>query len=274
MLFTKKQEQETNKVINQVVEISISQIVPNPNQPRTYFDDYSLTQLAVSIQQNGILQPLIVRRTEGGYQLIAGERRLRAARLVNFDTVPCIISESEDKDSAVLALLENIQREDLNFLEEALAIKKLIGYFGLTQEEAAFKLGMAQSTVANKLRLLKLSDVEKASVLKYGLNERQARAILKLPEGEREPAILEIYKGQLNSTQTEKLVEAVLQQIEEKKQPKPTIINKTNPMNVLNLYLNSFKDTVNKMKSVGISCDFSKTKTEDFLEYSIRIPLK
>lgn len=274
MLFTKKQEQETNKVINQVVEISISQIVPNPNQPRTYFDDYSLTQLAVSIQQNGILQPLIVRRTEGGYQLIAGERRLRAARLVNFDTVPCIISESEDKDSAVLALLENIQREDLNFLEEALAIKKLIGYYGLTQEEAAFKLGMAQSTVANKLRLLKLSDVEKAAVLKYGLNERQARAILKLPEGEREAAILEVYKGQLNSTQTEKLVEAVLQQIEDKKQPKPTIINKTNPMNVLNLYLNSFKDTVNKMKSVGISCDFSKTKTEDFLEYSIRIPLK
>lgn len=266
---------QSENVVNNVISVPIGLITPNPAQPRTYFDDYALTQLAVSIQQNGIMQPLIVRRTDNAaYQLIAGERRLRAARLVNLDYVPCIVIEKEDKESAVLAILENIQRADLNYLEEAAAIKRLIDHYELTQEEAAQKLGIAQSTVANKLRLLRLSDKDKELVLRYGLTERQARAVLRLPEGRREAAVKEIYSKQLNSAQTDNYVEGLLIRLEQELMPKPKIINRTNPMNTIGLYLNSFNKTVEEMKSAGIHCDMTKKKTEECIEYRLTIPLK
>lgn len=274
-LFLKQKEQtEYEPVLGKVLSIPVSMIEPNPAQPRTYFDDYALTRLAVSIQQNGIMQPLIVRRTETGYQLIAGERRLRAAKLVNMDYVPCIVSDKEDKDSAIMAILENIQRADLNYLEEAAAIKGLIDHFGITQEEAAQRLGIAQSTVANKLRLLKFTDAEREAVIKYGLNERQARAVLRLPEGNREQAAGEIYIAQLNTVQTDKYIDSLLEKIEEDSKPKPKIISRTNPATTIGLYLNSFKRTVEQMKTAGIPCDFSKTKTEEFIQYTVKIPLK
>lgn len=266
---------QSENVVNNVISVAIGLISPNPAQPRTYFDDYALTQLAVSIQQNGIMQPLIVRRMEDGtYQLIAGERRLRAARLVNLDYVPCIVIEKEDRESAVLAILENIQRADLNYLEEAAAIKRLIDHYELTQEEAAQKLGIAQSTVANKLRLLRLSDKDKELVLRYGLSERQARAVLRLPEIKREGAVKEIYAKQFNSAQTDNYVEGLLIQLEQELMPKPRIINRTNPMNTIGLYLNSFNKTVEEMKSAGIHCDMTKKKTEECIEYRLTIPLK
>lgn len=275
MLFSKqKEERQTENIINNVISIPTCSIEPNPAQPRVFFDDYALTQLAVSIQQNGIMQPLIVRRTERGYQLIAGERRLRAAKLVNLDYVPCIVSDKEDRESAVMAILENIQRADLNYLEEAVAIRGLIEHYGLTQEEAAQRLGIAQSTVANKLRLLRLNDREKEAVLKYGLNERQARAILRIPEGKREQAAGEIYSKQLNTVQTDRYIEEVIAQLEEEQRPKPRIINRTNPVNTIGLYINSFKKTVEQMKTAGIPCVFSGKKTEEYVEYTVKIPLK
>lgn len=274
-LFSKQKEFIASEpVVNSVISVPVSMIEPNPAQPRTYFDDYALTRLAVSIQQNGIMQPLIVRKTALGYQLIAGERRLRAAKLVNMDYVPCIVSDKEDKDSAIMAILENIQRADLNYLEEAAAIKRLIDHFGLTQEEAAQRLGIAQSTVANKLRLLKFTEEEREAVLKYGLNERQARAILRLPEGRREQAAGEVYTAQLNTVQTDKYIDDLLARIEEENKPKPKIITRTNPSTTIGLYLNSFKRTVDQMKTAGIPCDFSKTRTEEFVQYTVKIPLK
>lgn len=233
-------QKQAERVVNNVVNIPVTMIEPNPAQPREYFDDYALTQLAVSIQQNGIVQPLTVRKTDTGYQLIAGERRLRAAKLVNLEFVPCIVLEREDKQSAILAILENIQRADLNYLEEAAAIKRLIDHYGLTQEDAASKLGIAQSTVANKLRLLRLSENDKRMVLKYGLNERQARAVIRLPESKREQAVREIYLRQMNSTQTDRYVEGLLVEYEEDTKPKPKIINRTDPYRVIGLYINSF----------------------------------
>ena len=182
MAFFQKTAREmcAENPVNKVVELPVSAIVPNPAQPRVIFDDYELSRLAVSIQQNGILQPLTVRRLDNSltYELIAGERRLRACKLLNMSYVPCIIITATVKDSAVLAVLENLQRSDLSFMEEAYAIKNLIDYYGLTQEETAARLGTAQSTIANKLRLLKLTDDEKALVVKYKLTERQARALL------------------------------------------------------------------------------------------------
>lgn len=275
----KKENAENNKpaenIVNNVIMVSVNLIHPNPAQPRTYFDEYSLTQLAVSIKQNGIMQPLVVRRLEeAGYQLIAGERRLRAAKLVNLEQVPCIVLEKEDSESALLAILENIQRADLNYLEEAAAIKRLIEHYGLTQEEAASKLGIAQSTVANKLRLLRLSETERQLVIKYGLNERQARAVLRLPENYRENAVRNIYVKQLNTSQTDNYVENLLQQLEEQLSPKPRIINKTNPMYTIGLYINTFNKTVEEMRSAGIKCDMEKKKNEDYIEYKLVIPLK
>ena len=276
MLLFQKQERSgtSEKIVNNVVSLPVNQIEPNPQQPRAFFDDYALTQLAVSIQQNGILQPLTVRKTERGYQLIAGERRLRAAKLVNLDYVPCIVLEKEDKDSAIMAILENIQRADLNFMEEALAIKRLIEHYGLTQEEAASRLGIAQSTVANKLRLLRLTDEDKVNILKFGLNERQARAVIRLPEAMRGTAIKEIYIKQMNSTQTDRYVEQLLKAVDEQMRPKPKIICRTAPMNTVGLYINSLNKTVEAMKNAGIVCAAQKRKTEDCIEYTVKIPLK
>lgn len=267
-------QRQTEKVLNSVVSLPTAAITPNPSQPRLFFDDYSLTQLAVSIQQNGILQPLTVRRTEGEiYELIAGERRLRAAKLINLDYVPCIVIESSDRESAILAVLENMQRSDLNYLEEALSLKRLIDTFEITQEQAAAKLGIAQSTVANKLRLLRLSDRDKEQILRYGLNERQARAVLRLPEEKRENAICDIYVKQLNTMQTDRLVEELLNKTEDEK-PRQKVKYSYSPIKTLGLYLNSFSRTVKEMKTAGIPCDMKQNKTNEYIEYIVKIPLK
>lgn len=264
-LFQKTAE----KTVSAVINVPTASIAPNPSQPRLFFDDYELTQLAVSIQQNGILQPLSVRRGENGYELIAGERRLRAAKLVNLEYVPCIVVNADEANSAVLAILENIQRSDLNFLEEAMSVQKLIEHYGLTQEQAAAKLGVAQSTVANKLRLLKLTDKEKALILRYNLNERQARAVLRLPEIKRENAICDIYLKGLNTAQTDHFIDDILNE-----QPKPKIIRKTLPNSYIGLYINSFNKTVAAMKNAGIPAESTKRTADGYVEYTVRISLK
>ncbi len=266
-----QRQQTDDRAVNKVVEIPVSEIVPNPAQPRVIFDDYELSRLAVSIQQNGILQPLTVRRSENGmyYELISGERRLRACKLLNMSVVPCIIITATVRDSAVLAVLENLQRADLNFMEEAYAIKNLIDYYGFTQEETAARLGTAQSTIANKLRLLKLTDDEKALVVKYKLGERQARALLRLESDKRPDAIHYISANQLNTAQTDSYIDSLLKD----KPPKPTVHRRWN-FRAVNLYINTFNKTIDAMKEAGINCDASRSRTEDFIEYVVKIPLK
>ena len=274
-LVPERLDSTEKNVINKVVEIEVEKIFPNPAQPRVVFDDYELSQLSVSIQQNGILQPLIVRRggcdsnfdATGHYELVAGERRLRAAKLAGFAKVPCIVTETTSKNSALLAILENIQRSDLNYIEEAFAINRLIECLGITQEEAAMKLGIAQSTVANKLRLLKLSDEEKAMVLRYRLGERQARALLKLPGGLRLQAIERIGTLGLNSAATDRLVEDMLK-------PKKPAAKKSFFVKQAALYINTFNHAIESMKKAGIACEAKQKKTDEFIEYVVRIPLK
>ena len=198
---------EKEKDLGRVVQIPTGEIVPNPHQPRTEFDYGDISSLAESICQNGILQPLSVRKIERGYELIAGERRLRAAKLVQLKTVPCIIHDISERASAILALVENIQRQDLSFFDEAYAIEKLITYYGMTQEDAALKLGKAQSTIANKLRILKLSDEEKKLIVKFNLTERHARALLRLGSKEERMQILDkVVKCNLNVEKTEQAI--------------------------------------------------------------------
>ena len=189
MSILTKTRDKTNSVqvlreLGKIIDISINLVKPNPNQPRQFFDPEQLTSLAKSISQDGIIQPLTVRKVNNYFELISGERRLRAAKLAGLRSVPCIIVDISDERSAVLALIENIQRSDLNFFEEAEAISILIKEYGMTQEDAAIRLGMAQSTIANKLRLLKLTSIERKMIISNNLSERHARALLKLDDAD------------------------------------------------------------------------------------------
>ena len=195
-----------------VLYLSVDAIRANPDQPRKYFEPEALRELAESIGRYGILQPLTVRRGEDGYELIAGERRLRAAKLAGLREVPCLAVRSDEEKSALLSLIENLQRQDLHYMEEAAAIAKLIAVYGLSQEQAAERLGKSQSAVANKLRLLRLSPACVTLLREGGLSERHARALLRLSdENERLAALRVIVERGCNVAQAEAYIESVLQ---------------------------------------------------------------
>lgn len=266
----KEREKEKNREENKVMQIPVSEIVPNPHQPRTEFDYGDISSLAESICQNGILQPLSVRKIENGYELIAGERRLRAARLLQLKRVPCIILDISSRTSAVLALVENIQRQDLSFFDEANAIEKLINYYGMTQEDAAIKLGKAQSTIANKLRILKLSSEEKEMILKYNLTERHARALLRLgSKEERMEIINRIIKQNLNVERTEAVIDEYLGKVREKESYR----KRSKVFQNVKIFVNTINKAVETMKAAGIAADSKKIQNEDYIEYRVKIPI-
>lgn len=259
------------KLINKVVEIDIDMIIPNPNQPRKVFQDNEISALAESIMQNGILQPLSVRRCGESFELIAGERRLKAAKMCGFTVVPCIIHEISDRNSAILALVENIQRQDLSFFDEAAAIEKLITYYGMTQEDAASKLGKAQSTIANKLRLLRLTPEERELIVKFDLTERHARSLLKLASPADRLEILEkVIKNNLNVERTEKLIEDYIGSQREKASYK----KRSKVFQNVKIFINTINKAVETMQSAGIPADAKKIQNENYVEYRVRIPIQ
>ncbi len=258
------------KQINKVIEVDINDILPNPHQPRTDFADEDIISLADSIAQNGILQPLSVRKIGEKFELIAGERRLRAAKMCSFQVVPCIVHEISDRNSAILALVENIQRQDLSFFDEAVAIEKLITYYGMTQEDAAMKLGKAQSTIANKLRLLRLSSDERELIMKFDLTERHARALLKLGSAADRLVILEkVVKGKLNVEKTEHLIDEYIGQ----QRVKNSYKKRSKVFQNVKLFVNTINKAVETMQAAGISADSRKIQNEDYIEYRVRIPI-
>ena len=260
-----------DKQINKVIEIDIAKIIPNRHQPRTEFDRADISSLAESISQNGILQPLTVRRCGDKYELIAGERRLRAAKQCGYEVVPCIILDISDRNSAILALVENIQREDLSFFDEAIAIEKLITYYGMTQEDAAAKLGKAQSTIANKLRILRLTPDERSMIVKYNLTERHARALLKLASPVERLNVLErVVKNNLNVERTERLVEEYIGSQRQKESYK----QRSKVFQNVKLFVNTINRAVETMQAAGISADSKKIQNEDYIEYRVRIPIQ
>lgn len=266
--FTKEKEREKEE--NKVLQLPVSEIIPNPHQPRTEFDYSDITSLAESICQNGILQPLSVRKVDKGYELIAGERRLRAAKLVKLKYVPCIVLNISERTSAILALVENIQRQDLSFFDEANAIEKLISYYGMTQEDAAIKLGKAQSTIANKLRILKLSDEEKELIIKFNLTERHARAMLRLANKEERMIILEkVIKYNLNVERTEQAIDEYIGKAKEKLSYK----KRSKVFQNVKIFVNTINKAVETMKAAGIPADSKKVQNEDYIEYIVKIPI-
>ena len=262
------------KQVNRVVSIDVGLIIPNRLQPRVEFSEEELNSLAESIRENGILQPINVRRFGVNYEIVSGERRLRAAKICGLSEVPCIVIDADDEKSAVLALIENIQRRDLSYFEEAMAIEKLISYYGLTQEEAAARLGKAQSTVANKLRLLKFSDAERNLIVRGNISERQARALVRLDDPvQRAKALADIIKNHMNIEQTEQMVDNILSS-GEKNQPevkKSAQARKKFHFPVPRLYINSINKIVKNMKEANIDCETFMNRVGDCYEYTIKI---
>lgn len=263
MNFFKKQSGKSR-----VIQVPVSAIVPNPSQPRHSFDTESLLSLSQSIRHNGILQPLTVRELgDGEYELVAGERRLRAAIMAGYTSVPCIPVLLDDTQSAVMSLLENLQREDLNYFDEAAAIAKLIEQCGLTQEEVAKRLGKGQSTIANKLRLLRIGQSQRNKILELGLTERHARALLRLSDSQRDVALKEIEKRRLNVEETEKLVESMIfPESTEKTRKKMSVIKD------VRIFFNTINNAINLMQRSGINAVAERQEYPDYYEYIVKIP--
>ena len=242
-------------------------IKPNPQQPRVRFDYNELEGLACSIRANGMLQPINVRTLENGeFELISGERRLRAARMIGMTKIPCIVMNVSDQQSALFAIIENVQRENLDFFEEAVAIERLMTEYGLSQDEIAEKLGKAPSTLSNKLRLLRLPDEIRDRISYAGLSERHARALLTIPDNATRKRVLDIViERHLTVAETERLIADVNRR---RKTPRKPQIKAYKDMRI---FLNTLNHAVDIIRKAGIEADTAKSETDTYFEYVIRI---
>ena len=256
------QKLKTYMETGRVVFLPIRSIRPNPNQPRKVFQPEALDELADSIRRHGILQPLSVRRVGINYELIAGERRLRAAQLAGMTDVPCILMSMDDKESSMAAMVENLQRQDLDFIEEAWGIQRLLTAYGMSQEQAARLLGKSQSSVANKLRILKHSEEILLQLRQAGLTERHARALLKLrSDAEKSAAIAEIARQSMSVARAEAYIDALLAA------PKETP-RKAN----VGSFLNSLTQSLQKIQLSGIPAVSERRETDSQIVLTITIP--
>ena len=264
-----KKNQKGEFLSSRVRYIPINAVRPNPQQPRRSFDETALRELADSISAYGILQPLTVRDRGGVYELVAGERRWRAARIAGLRQVPCLLARVDEEDAALLALIENLQRRDLDYMEEAAAIARLIRRYGLSQQQAAEKLGKSQPTIANKLRLLRLSAPVIDCLRQYGLTERHARTLLRLTDPEQQlAAARHIGKRGLNVAQTEQYIDRLT--AENRTEPprrRPTYVIKD-----VRLFLNSVERGVRLMQSAGVGAEVGRRDTEEEILLTIHIP--
>lgn len=245
--------------MKEIVKIKINKIVPNKNQPRLDFFDDSLKGLAESIKENGLLQPVTVRKNGDHYELIAGERRYRASKLNGAKDIEAIVLEKDDEESAKLALIENLQREDLNAIEQALAMRKIMELEDLTQSELAIKLGYRQSTVANKLRLLKLPEYVKSAICNGTITERHARALLNVPKENLE----KVYTTIVNRKYTVSRTEDYIKELTTKHKSKGVSNN-------VKIGLNTIEQAYELCKKSGIDCELQTTEYEDEIKVTIR----
>lgn len=251
------------------IEVSIDLVNLNPEQPRKLFNEGELMELADSIREYGVLQPILVSKTKNGeYFLIAGERRLRASKMAGLTRVPAIVRDADVKDIALIALVENVQRENLSFLEEAIAYKKLMDDFGLSQTEISKRVGKQQSTISNKIRLLVLPVEIQELIISNKLTERHARALLKIDSDDIRKRVLErVIANNLNVKQTEKLIEDILCKHQEE-------LRKAHKLRYINykIYINSIKKTFEQIKDAEANAKYYQQDLGDMLEIKILIP--
>ena len=256
------QKLKTYMETGRVVFLPERSIRPNPAQPRKFFHQESLNELSDSIRQHGILQPLSVRRVEEGYELVAGERRLRAARQAGLTDIPCIIMRMDDRASGMAAMIENLQRQDLHYIEEALGLSRLVAEHHMSQEQLARLLGKSQSAVANKLRLLRHSEAVLQVLRETGLTERHARALLKLKdEMQKLTAVAEISRQGMSVARAEAYIDSLLQQREEKS-TRPNVDS----------FLNNLTQSLQKIQRSGISAISERRETDSQIVLTITIP--
>lgn len=253
-----------------VCYVPVGDIRPNPSQPRRVFEPEALSELAESIRVYGVIQPLSVRRRMDGYELVAGERRLRAAKLAGLTEVPCIVLSVDGEQSGLIALVENLQRRDLNFIEEAEGIARLMRIYGLSQEQAAARIGKSQSAVANKLRLLRHSPAVLAVIRENHLSERHARALLRLPdEAQRLSALGVIVRRGLNVAKTEQYIQSLLLS------PPAPPARRAMPgfrLRDVRLFLNTIDHNLRLIRGAGIDAGLSRQEDEQAIVLTIRIP--
>jgi ParB family chromosome partitioning protein len=260
-------------LISNIINLDVNKVIPNKNQPRKIFDDKALEELSQSIKSYGIIQPITVRKIyDDIYEIVAGERRFKAAKLLNMETIPAVVIEVREEESAAMALIENLQREDLDFIEEAMAYEKLIEDFGLNQTQLAEKLGKSQSTIANKMRILKLPENVKQRLREGGLSERHARALLKLDDEEILLSVIDkVISKDLNVSETEKLVNSIAEDINEKKKRDKRYVR-----NFINykIYINTIKNAYKEIVKTGIDAEFEQNESDEYIEIKVKIPKK
>lgn len=263
---------------DRILMISPSQISANPNQPRKIFSDDAILKLADSIRQYGIIQPLVVRKSNDGYELVSGERRLRAAKELGLDSVPCVLAQINEEKSAHIAIIENLLREDLNMFEEAQAFESLIDTYGITQEQLAKKLSNSQSYIANKLRLLRLDKETREKILENQLTERHARALLKIrDENERAHVLEKIIEGGLNVTRSEELIERYISRdmpLDAEQDGDSAQISKSSPERSVKALYSSIERAINNVKTSGVNIKSRRVENDDFTEITILIPAR
>lgn len=255
-----------------IVSIPLDEIQPNIYQPRKDFNDNTLDDLTNSIKSYGVLQPIVVRRSgRSGYEIIAGERRWRACKRAGLKEIPAIIKDARDSDTAILALIENIQREDLNFIEEAEGFRQLIHECGVTQEQLALKLGKSQSTIANKMRILRLSPEILSIISQEKLSERHARSLLRLPDDNLQRQVIKqvVEKG-LSVRQTEDLIEQIIENINEDKKKKKKSYKIA--IKDVRIFVNSVRKLVKSIQETGIKAEYKEVDKGEYLEVMVQIP--
>jgi ParB family transcriptional regulator, chromosome partitioning protein len=263
---------EEEKIVKEEVkQIPVLRIIPNRYQPRTVFNEHKIQELALTIRTHGIIQPIVVREIEAGlYELIAGERRWRAVQILEWETIPAIVKQLDDTETASVALIENLQREELTAIEEAVAYAKLIELHNLTQEALAQRLGKGQSTVANKLRLLKLPEPIQNAIKQKQITERHARALIPLKSEEKQLVILqEILEKQLNVKQTEERVAKLLEEQVVKPRPKRKSLSKD-----ARIAINTIRQSLSMVTDSGISVDSIEEEFDDYYQITIKVPKK
>jgi ParB family chromosome partitioning protein len=251
---------------DEVKQIPLDQIVPSPFQPRTIFDDERIDELCQTIKTHGVIQPIVVRERAGKFEIIAGERRFRAVKKLNLNTIPAIVRQFNDSQAASIALIENLQREGLTAIEEANAYQQLIAIHNLTQESLAQRLGKSQSTIANKLRLLQLTDSVKQAIMERKISERHARALLALPPEMQDKLLKEIIEKDLNVKQTEARIQFYKASQENKKAKRISFTKD------VRLALNTIRQSIDMVKQSGLNLYKEEKDYEDHYEITIRIP--
>ncbi|NLX76094.1 MAG: nucleoid occlusion protein [Clostridiaceae bacterium] len=272
ILFNRSEKKSDQR---KITYIPIENIRPNPYQPRRNFEQSSLEELCNSIREYGVIQPINVRKTPSNhYELVSGERRLRASMMAGLKEIPAIVIDVNEDDLAIMALIENLQREDLGYMEEAEGYRNLIKEHGLTQEELAQKIGKSQSTIANKIRLLRLPPMVKKILSDHNLTERHARALLKLHDEQLQLKVLQrVCEKELNVKKTEELVQKVLEKYANPK-TNPEGKRLTRSIKDIRIFVNTIKQAIDMMKKSGINAKAAQIDRGEFVEFIVRIPKK